>query len=518
MGLLNALDFLAASLFLYLVVTSYGHIRRRGHSYPPGPPSWPIIGNSLYLPNPKESPWIAYRDLSNKYGTGDVICLRVFGRVVVVLSSLSAVKDLLERRGEAYANRPAVPALEIMELDWLVFIAKKSDSWREGRKVLDRSLRPGATISYRQMMQENTYWFLAQLLATPKEFREHIELLQGKLVMSLTYGYDLKKGDKIIAAPIQATEIMSPLVVPGGSLVNQLPFLRHIPSWVPWLSYEPLAQLGRVLAERMKNEPIDFVKSAIYNGSAVQSLSSDLLQEIENLTDSERRKREEIVKVALGSIFTAGFDTTVSSISSLFLAFILFPQVQRRAQQELDAVIGRDRLPTFDDRPRLPYLEAICKELMRWQVVAPLGVPHASCQDDIYRGYFIPKGAVIFANAWAILHDPETYPDPEEFKPERFLDKDGSFRDDPTLGLVFGVGKRICPGRHFVDATLFIIISSVLSVFNITKAKDESGNDIPVKPMMTIHMGFVVRPEKFECNIAPRDKVAQDLILVNSLS
>jgi len=92
----------------------------------------------------------------------------------------------------------------------------------------------------------------------------------------------------------------------------------------------------------------------------------------------------------------------------------------------------------------------------------------------------------------AILHDPETYPDPDEFIPERFLDKDGSFRDDPTLGLVFGVGKRICPGRHFVDATLFIVISSVLSVFNVTKAKDENGHDIPVKPVMTTRSGIVV--------------------------
>jgi len=265
----------------------------------------------------------------------------------------------------------------------------------------------------------------------------------------------------------------------------------------------------------MKNEPIDFVKSAISNGSAVQSLSSELLQEIENLTGSERRKHEEVVKGALGSMFTAGSDTTVSAMSSLFLALVLFPRAQRRAQQELDIVIGRDRLPTFDDRQRLPYLEAICKELVRWQMVTPLGAPHASCQDDIYRGYFIPKGTTMVANAWAILHDPETYPDPEEFKPERFLDKNGRFRDDPTLGLVFGVGKRICPGRHLVDASLFIVISSVLSVFNVTKARDENGNDIPVNPVMTVRSGIIVHPEKFECCIAPRDKVAQDLILVN---
>ena len=81
----------------------------------------------------------------------------------------------------------------------------------------------------------------------------------------------------------------------------------------------------------------------------------------------------------------------------------------------------------------------------------------------------------------AILHDPEIYPDPEEFKPERFLNEDGGVRDDPTLSLVFGVGKRICPGRHFVDATIFIVASSILSVFNVTKAKDENGHETPVK-------------------------------------
>ena len=92
----------------------------------------------------------------------------------------------------------------------------------------------------------------------------------------------------------------------------------------------------------------------------------------------------------------------------------------------------------------------------------------------------------------AILHDPETYPDPEEFKPERFLNQDGSVRDDPTLALAFGAGRRICPGRHVVDATLFIVASSVLSAFNVTKAKDENGNEIPVKAEVTVLSGIVV--------------------------
>ena len=81
----------------------------------------------------------------------------------------------------------------------------------------------------------------------------------------------------------------------------------------------------------------------------------------------------------------------------------------------------------------------------------------------------------------AIFHDPEAYPEPDKFKPERFINEDGTVRDDPMLSLVFGVGKRICPGRHLVEATLFIVASSILSVFNVTKAKDENGNEIPVK-------------------------------------
>jgi cytochrome P450 len=92
----------------------------------------------------------------------------------------------------------------------------------------------------------------------------------------------------------------------------------------------------------------------------------------------------------------------------------------------------------------------------------------------------------------AILHDPEIYPEPEEFNPERFLSNDGSFRDDPTIALAFGVGKRICPGRHFVDATLFIFVSSVLSVFNVTKAIDENGHEIPVKVSTAIRSAVLV--------------------------
>jgi hypothetical protein len=129
-----------------------------------------------------------------------------------------------------------------IEMDWLLGGLRKGELWREGRKILDRSLRPGATLLYHQMIQENVRGYLARLLATPKEFRTHISLsvdvlppimpplliticsLQGKLAMSLTYGYDPKEGDDMMAAPIRATEMITRLLLPGAALVNEFPF------------------------------------------------------------------------------------------------------------------------------------------------------------------------------------------------------------------------------------------------------------------------------------------------------
>jgi len=196
---------------------------------------------------------------------------------------------------------------------------------------------------------------------------------------------------------------------------------------------------------------------------------------------------------------------------SFVVAILLRPDVQKRAQQELDAVTRRERLPTFEDRPDLPFVDAICKEVLRWRPVTPLALPHATTKDNVYEGFFIPEGALVFGNSWAILHDPVMYPEPDSYKPERFLNPDGSLRDDPVLASTFGFGKRICPGRHFVDATLFIVVASMLSVFNIKKAKGT--------PDEFSYLGAgLSRPHSFRCSITPRDKKAEELIVADALT
>jgi cytochrome P450 len=433
-----------------------------------------------------------------------------------VLCSLSSIKDLLEKRGEIFSDRPALPVHHLTEVDWLLPVTEYGEHWRKGRKIADRSLRPVAISQYHQRIEEKTRAFLGQILASPADFRGHIALLQRKIIMFLLYGYDLKENDKIVEAPVQLGKVLGRLVLPGAALVTYLQFLRYIPSWVPWLSYEPLVQECRELGRRTRDEPIDFVKNAMQDGTAVPSLAREQLLEAESPNGPEYHAQEDVIKRVLGSMYQAGVDTTVSSMASLFVALTLYPEVQKKAQTQIDSVISRDRLPTFEDRSRLPYIEAICKELLRWQVVLPLGFPHASSEDCVYRGFFIPKGSMMVTNSWAILHNPDLYPDPETFKPERFLNEDGTFQDDPTISLAFGAGKRICPGRHLVDVTLFIATACVLSVFDVTKARDENGHEIPVSTMVQADSALT-HPVKFECSITPRDKVAEDLITENAL-
>ncbi|KAI9441889.1 cytochrome P450 [Lactarius indigo] len=508
---ITAVDIIMASLFLYLLFAFRDHKRRRGLPYPPGPKPWPIIGN--LLDSPKQLPWITYAEMSKKYS--DILYLQVLGQSVVVLCSPSVAKDLLEKRGDIYSDRPAWPMPEIMDIEWLLPFTRYGEHWRERRKIADRNLRPGAVTQYHHKIEENTRTLLSWLLAAPADFRSHVDLSHGRLIMSLVYGYDLKENDEITKAPVELVHTLSRLLLPGAALVNHFPFLRHIPSWVPWLSYEPLARLGRELGQRTMNEPMDFVKKAMRDGTAVSSLARDQLLEVESLNGPEQQMQENLVKQVLGSMYEAPYQSA-STTTSLFVALSLYPEVQRRAQAQIDSVVSRDRLPTFNDRSRLPYIEAICKELIRWQIIGPLGVPHSSTEDSVYRGFFIPKGCHVTRLKYlGILHNPELYPDPEIFNPERFLNEDGTFRDDPTISLAFGSGKRICPGRHLVDTTLFMVVVSVLSVFNVTKAKDENGREIPVSSTLEVN-DVTCYPAKFECSVTPRDQVAEDLIRENA--
>jgi cytochrome P450 len=201
----------------------------------------------------------------------------------------------------------------------------------------------------------------------------------------------------------------------------------------------------------------------------------------------------------------------------------LYPEVQTKAQEELDRVLGSNKFPTFEDRHSLPYIDAIVKESLRWHPVAPMGIPHMCSEDDVYKGYRIPKGSLVMPNIWygtpvsgkgasyhrianhlhrEFTHDPETYKDPRTFNPSRFLSPTPEM--DPR-NLSFGFGRRICPGRLLADSTIFMTIAKSLAVFDIQPDGEDSVGEefLP---------GVISHPAPFRLRITPRSEVAEGLV------
>ena len=176
---------------------------------------------------------------------------------------------------------------------------------------------------------------------------------------------------------------------------------------------------------------------------------------------------------------------------------LAYPETQARAHAELDAVIGRTRLPTFVDYPHLPYIRAMVKELLRWRPIAPIITPHRSTEDDWYEGIFIPKGTICLANAWHMNHDREIFGNnAEDFDPARYLDGGGTVAGGSDLKkdghFSYGFGSRVCVGRLMADNALFINIAILLWAMKIERKKDASGRFIPLDVDGWVDVGLIV--------------------------
>jgi len=180
------------------------------------------------------------------------------------------------------------------------------------------------------------------------------------------------------------------------------------------------------------------------------------------------------------------------------LAMIAFPEVQRRAQEELDAVVGRDRPPTFSDAPRLPYVHAIIKEVLRWRPIAPLGVSHVATEEDWYEGMYIPKGAICSPNLWHCNHDRAVFgEDAAEFRPERHLDEHGELLPGAVetyqAGHVgFGFGRRICVGKDLASESLFIDTARILWAAKLACPQDKMGREMSLDIGAMVDAGIVL--------------------------
>ncbi|KAF5353955.1 hypothetical protein D9756_007034 [Leucocoprinus leucothites] len=480
-----------------------------GLPLPPGPRGYPFIDNLLDFPVIK--PWLVYDQWSQIYG--DMIYFKVLGQPFLILGSLEKAYDLFERRSSNYSSRVRLPMVnELMEWTWNFALMPYGTVWRRHRRVFHDHFHPNIVHKYHDIQVSKTRAFLRRLLKTPDDFMLHVRHAFASTILKITYGMTISDGndDSYVKTAEIALTSVAEAGNPGSFLVDIFPAMKYIPSWIPGAGWKRKANYWRQISRMFANVPWESVKEQMKDGTAEPCVATALIEKLPDENSPNRQDDEILARNICAVSFAGGADTTVSTVQSYFMAMALHPEVQKKAQEELDRVLG-GRLPEFNDRPNLPYINAMVKESMRWQLVTPLALAHMASEADEYNGYYIPKGTIIFGNSWSILHDPEVYKDPLTYNPDRFL-KDGKI--DPTVRnptvASFGFGRRICPGRFLAENSMFILISHILSVYDIRPSLDKDGKEIPIKPEMT--NGMLSYPEPFTCRITPRSDQAEKLI------
>ncbi|KAH8799205.1 cytochrome P450 [Flagelloscypha sp. PMI_526] len=481
-------------------------VKTKNRSRPPGPPGNILFGHALMIPPDRQ--WITWNEWAKTYG--DVMRLKVFGSELLVLSSLHAAQDLLEHRGNIYSDRPiAIMAGELhvsSSVGWARGLGYSNGPpnhrFREFRRVFHQFMGPRACSaqSMIQAQEEQNLRLLNKLLQDPLHFYDHCRTFTSSSILALTYGYSPKDDQDPLSLIKIAEDAMAGFAVasePGRWWVDSLPALKYIPSWFPGTSFLDAAMRMRRDLERLYNVPYDFVKRSMVSGTCLESFTSTNIEAFGNLTP----ENEEFIKAAGASLYSGGAETTPSALTSFILAMCLNPDVLATAQAEVDGYmkgLEEPRLPGIQDQPFLPYIDAIVNEIWRWNPSVPLGLPHLLTQDDSYRGYHIPAGTTVWANIWAILHDPALFgPSPEFFDPSRFLDPDHPERKDRVLSTAFGFGRRICPGVYLAQNAVFIAIVTMIYMFDIECVEGGSKPEVE-------YDGFISHPRPFGCKIRPR--------------
>ncbi|KAG9316767.1 cytochrome P450 [Chiua virens] len=469
-------------VILVLLVALYITQRRgskRSASLPPGPRGLPFLGVALSIDASK--PWFTFFEWRKLFG--DLVYTRMFNMNVLVINSAKIARDLVELRSNIYSDRPKYATAEPYGIADGTLLMPYGDTWRLHRRIYHQSMNAEAAKNYQPMQFAKARQLIVNLAEDPQGSSAHLYTYSTSIIMSIVYGYDtaptndpyveyVERGIKVVAKAAEAKR---------AALLEMFPFLLRLPAWMPG-SFKTEATEAKGYATGFRTILFKMGLERMTSAPDVPSMISDAVRR------NERNGNLPEVTLAIRNTsavaYGAASETTWASLEVFLLAMVLYPDIRRKAQKEIDAVVGNDRLPDFSDRPSLPYVEAVLQESLRWYPAVPLGLPHATTTEDVYNGTYIPKGVTVLVNIWGLTHDEEVFPAPFEFMPERFLNEDGMLRDCDG-SFAFGFGRRICPGRYVANQSMWIAIALMLVAFDFMKVRDDDENEIDFVPQFT---------------------------------
>ncbi|KAL4948852.1 cytochrome P450 [Aspergillus filifer] len=480
---------------------------------PPGPKPLPFLGNIRDLPPPGTIEWSHW--VSHKERYGGISSINILGTTMILIHDKDIAHDLLDAQSLKTSGRPSMIMLsKLCGYENLVLCQGYNSTLRRCRKFLHKELGTKAAVrQFRETMEVEVGRQLVRTLKEPGKWLGHVHTTGGAIVMKSTYGYTISPHtpDRMVTANNQMMREFSLASAPGTWAPDIIPVLQYLPTWMPGFSFHKMARQWRKTVHSVAVIPYRFVQRQMADGVHRESYVSRLITQLRAETDSKDgnlNEEDERAIIWTGvTLYGAATDTTALTLTAFTAAMILFPDVQKRAQEEIDRVVGNTRLPDFDDRDNLPYINAMVKEALRWWPVAPIGFPHTATEDIEYNGMLIPNGSLLIPAVWHFMHDPEIYADPQRFDPDRFLPP----RNEPDPETeVWGYGRRACAGRVFADADLYLNIVQTLAVFSFKKALDEQGREIDVD--IKLKPGVLGHPTDFEYRVETRSEKHIDLI------
>ncbi|CAE6467135.1 unnamed protein product [Rhizoctonia solani] len=478
--------------------------RSRRLPLPPGPPSYPIIGQLLSMPTSSQGR--AFMDLSAQLNS-DIISFSVFGTTIIVLNSNKAANDLLEKRSNIHSGRycpPMIASPNLIGMKDFVAFMDTNDLWRKQRRIMGARLGKHAVTAFRASQELEVRKLLVRLLSAHKEpvssefLNEEFYRTTSAVFLDSVYGYELDSSeDPFFTNILNMNSILSEASLPTAFLVNALPWMEHVPDWMPGTGWKRTAYEWRALKDRAICDVYNWAKQRVVSGADDGSIVSLTYKELRKAGWDEAETDDFCQNTAAG-LLAAGTETSTLAMMWFIVAMAMYPEVQERAQREIDAVVGTDRLPTVGDRAGLPYVERLMR--LQQSTVGSRGVPHVCTEDNEYQGYRIPKGAIM-----GTVRDERVYQDADKFDPDRYL--------DPTVPppQAFGWGLRICPGQNFFREIFFLEVVMILATLKIENCEDENGKEI-ILTDETTENSAISCPAPFKIKITPRSEHHTELI------
>ncbi|XP_072050894.1 cytochrome P450 2J4-like [Amphiura filiformis] len=462
---------------------------------PPGPWGWPLVG---YLPKLVVSlyrtglnPHQLFAKMAKQYGP--VFSMRIGGKVVVVLNKYHIIK-------QAFMN-PRICDRPLQTLEAGITFSS-GEAWKQQRRFTIISLRRFGVgkRNFEQCIAEEAE-YLTEEMINPKRTSFDVRSLfmnaacniNCSVLFGRRYGYSDSKFKYLLNLLDQNMQLFGI----GGAQIF-FPILKYLQPSNYKLLQSNISKLINFIngvvkeheSDRDPDNPNDYID--VY------------LNEIESNQEVGRESHVNLpnMPVTVMNLFRAGTVTISTTLRWSVLYLMAYPEIQKRIQHEMDSVVGRDRFPRLSDKDKLPFTSAVLLEIQRITSIIPLGLSHSCGEDTTIEGYDIPKGSVVVSNLWAVHHDPDTWKNPDQFYPDRFLDKDGCLREREEL-IPFSTGRRICFGDQLAKMELYIFFTHLLHRFTFKKPNDSK--PISFSCCFKGVTGSILFPDHFMTQVINRD-------------